>query len=123
MDEEESEGYYFTQRNKKCPNGKRPSRLVYVKTGSDEEARPQPQGFWKMSCKMDDIRDRDGKLLGKKNSLNYFCGSVKTEWKMHEFMLDPCLIPPKGDGKSDVVCTICSLLISNSFCFSLNMQI
>ncbi|XP_022723754.1 uncharacterized protein LOC111280558 [Durio zibethinus] len=102
-DEEREEGYYFTQRSKKYPNGSRPSRFVHVKGSDDQAISPQPQGFWKMSCKMDDIRDPDGNLLGKKNSLNYFSGSVKTEWKMHEFMLHPSLVPSKKDGKSDVL--------------------
>ncbi|CAN6586430.1 unnamed protein product [Malus baccata var. baccata] len=74
---EDPEMYFFTPRDKKYPNGCRPSR-----TAAD--------GFWKATGGNKNIKER-GKTIGYKNTLVFFLGTqkkgTKTDWIMQEYTI------------------------------------
>ncbi|OMO55592.1 No apical meristem (NAM) protein [Corchorus olitorius] len=99
----ETEWYFFTSREKKYPNGKRPNRAAAQKTG-----------YWKPTGVDTPIRNGSGHLVGQKKTLDYYQGShptgKKTNWKMHEYKLidDPsrAIVRVKGDMTLDD-CVLC----------------
>ncbi|GAV60647.1 NAM domain-containing protein, partial [Cephalotus follicularis] len=68
--------YFFTERERKYPNGSRPNRLA-------------GNGYWKASGT--DKNFRNGDLIGYKRALVFYEGSPrnshKTNWIMHEYEL------------------------------------
>ncbi|GAV75067.1 NAM domain-containing protein, partial [Cephalotus follicularis] len=76
----ENEWYFFTPRDRKYPNGSRPSRGVYL--GS---------GFWKATGADRPVK-HNGVEVGKRKALVYFKGKPpkgeKTDWIMHEYRLN-----------------------------------
>ncbi|KAG9454984.1 hypothetical protein H6P81_007888 [Aristolochia fimbriata] len=77
--DEDLERFFFTHRELKYPNGKRPNR----RAGS---------GFWKATGSFPDVLYR-GKKVGNKRSLVFYEGpdskkGKKTDWLMQEFVLD-----------------------------------
>ncbi|XVE68826.1 hypothetical protein DITRI_Ditri09bG0101000 [Diplodiscus trichospermus] len=73
-----SEWYFFTPRDRKYPNGKRPGR------GAGD-------GFWKATGADKKVMFK-GHVVGFKKTLVFYRGapskSVKTSWIMHEFVLN-----------------------------------
>ncbi|WCJ36876.1 NAC domain containing protein 2 [Euphorbia peplus] len=83
----EKEWYFFTPRNKKYRNGKRPNRT----TG---------EGYWKATgC--DKKVKYIGEVVGFKRALVFYIGKpqkgVKTNWIMHEFTVVDAPIPQSND--------------------------
>nr|XP_043623267.1 NAC domain-containing protein 30-like [Erigeron canadensis] len=74
----EGEWYFFTSRNRKYKNGKRPSRSAGL-------------GYWKATGPDKDIKDNGTKIGGKK-SLVYYEGhqphGTKTDWMMQEYVVE-----------------------------------
>ncbi|TYI41282.1 hypothetical protein ES332_A01G009100v1 [Gossypium tomentosum] len=83
----ESEWYFFTSRRKKYPNGGRPDRST-------------ENGFWKPTGMDKNIPEGGLKPIGSKKTLEFHTGrhpsGHKTEWKMHEYKVDPSLIKPQN---------------------------
>ncbi|KAK9105206.1 hypothetical protein Scep_022050 [Stephania cephalantha] len=70
---------FFSKRIKKYEKGLRPSRTVEDK-----------HGCWKATGGEKKLKDKNGNLLGKKQTLTYNEGkknSIKTNWIMQEFIL------------------------------------
>ncbi|KAL2536274.1 NAC domain containing protein 74 [Forsythia ovata] len=84
VDEDSEYAYFFTLRERKFEKGQRVNM-----TSSIHEV-------------FDDI---NGSLLGRKNTVVYFEKAtqkqkglgIKTNWIMHEYVLDESLVPPKND--------------------------
>ncbi|KAJ9174966.1 hypothetical protein P3X46_013558 [Hevea brasiliensis] len=78
----ESEWYFFTAREKKYPNGSRPNRSA-------------GDGFWKPTG-TDKAIPNNKNPVGFRKSLDYYSGKQgegsKTDWKMHEYLLNPKLV-------------------------------
>ncbi|GKB13209.1 NAC domain-containing protein 55-like protein, partial [Tanacetum coccineum] len=76
----EGEWYFFTSRNRKYMNGKRPDR----KTAG---------GYWK-ACAPDKDITNNGTRIGAKKPLVYYEGlppnGIKTNWRMHEYVAKGC---------------------------------
>ncbi|PWA94954.1 NAC domain-containing protein [Artemisia annua] len=74
----EGEWYFFTSRDRKYPNGKRPNRRAGL-------------GYWKATGPDKVIRHKGMKIGGKK-SLVYYEGhspdGTKTNWMMHEYVVE-----------------------------------
>ncbi|OMP12291.1 No apical meristem (NAM) protein [Corchorus capsularis] len=77
----ETEWYFFSSRDRKYPNGSRPSRST-------------PNGYWKPTGVDKPIPAGSPNPLGKKTTLDFYQGrhgdkndSVRTDWKMHEYVL------------------------------------
>ncbi|KAL4277776.1 hypothetical protein GQ457_03G008720 [Hibiscus cannabinus] len=72
-----TEWYFFTQRNRRHPNDKRP-----VRTAGD--------GYWKSTGTIKHVLSK-GEEIGLKRSLVFFRGKSpkgeKTDWLMHEYLL------------------------------------
>ncbi|KAL3529005.1 hypothetical protein ACH5RR_008327 [Cinchona calisaya] len=93
LDKEEEFCYFFTTRDTKNENGDRAERTT--KDG---------RGNWRMTSKVNQICDVDNSILGRKNSLVYHLtnpsGGIssskdyKTNWIMHEYVLDKSLYDP-----------------------------
>ncbi|KAG9455035.1 hypothetical protein H6P81_007939 [Aristolochia fimbriata] len=70
--------YFFTPRDRKYPNGQRPSR-----TAGD--------GYWKATGADKEIK-RKGVVIGKRKALVFYRGKslhgTKTNWIMHEYRID-----------------------------------
>lgn len=83
----EGEWYFFTSRRKKYPNGERPDRST-------------ENGFWKPTGMDKSIPGGGLKPIGSKKTLEFHSGrhpsGNKTEWKMHEYKVDPSLIKPQN---------------------------
>ncbi|CAK9186858.1 unnamed protein product [Ilex paraguariensis] len=87
LEREAQSSFFFTLRERKYPNGKRPSR--FTKDGN---------GYWRMTSKLNEVRELDGLLLGKKNTLVYTLKAEgeqgkgrKMDWIMQEYVLDESL--------------------------------
>lgn len=84
-----NEWYFFTPRNKKYKNGKRPDRAAgdgfWKATGSDK----------KVYCK--------GRFVGWKRTLGFHVGKPpsgqKTNWLMHEFRVPDAPARPRNNNK------------------------
>ncbi|KAA8523229.1 hypothetical protein F0562_009651 [Nyssa sinensis] len=96
MDFKEQYSYYFTPRDKKYPNGSRPSRCI--KDG---------RGTWKITGKPTVFKNQDGTPLGKENTLVFYRKNIteagrlelrKTNWIMHEYVLDQYMCPSKDSA-------------------------
>ncbi|XP_058006643.1 NAC domain-containing protein 2-like [Hevea brasiliensis] len=78
----ESEWYFFTLREKKYPNGCRPNRSA-------------GDGFWKPTG-TDKAIPNNKNPVGFRKSLDYYSRKQaegrKTDWKMHEYLVNPKLI-------------------------------
>ncbi|KAK6925602.1 NAC domain [Dillenia turbinata] len=87
----ENEGYFFTPRERKYPNGQRPNRRAI-------------EGFWKATGADRVITCED--IKGYKKGLVYYIGKAlhgtKTDWIMHEYRLDQTMIPPKSRSSGDM---------------------
>ncbi|KAL2464298.1 NAC transcription factor 29-like [Forsythia ovata] len=74
----EDEGYFFTSREKKYKNGKRPNRAT-------------SNGYWKASG-ADNMVKRNGENVGCRKALVFHEGKppngVKTSWIMHEYTVN-----------------------------------
>ncbi|KAB2043309.1 hypothetical protein ES319_D01G007400v1 [Gossypium barbadense] len=99
----ESEWYFFTSRRKKYPNGGRPDRST-------------ENGFWKPTGMDKSIPEGGLKPIGSKKTLEFHTGrhpsGHKTEWKMHEYKVDPSLIKPQNkpqDGMTLDTCVLCKV--------------
>lgn len=77
-EESENTWYYFTQRERKYENGKRPSRSA-------------GNGYWKIVGKDAQIKNTQGNVIGFRNSLTFCIGKQPhgktTSWHMQEFRL------------------------------------
>lgn len=70
--------YFFTKVDKRYRNGKR-----FRRSTKDNK------GYWKITSKINEIREGKAQtLIGRKNALVYMYGDVKTDWIMHEYILD-----------------------------------
>ncbi|TYH76328.1 hypothetical protein ES332_D04G077500v1 [Gossypium tomentosum] len=82
-----NEWYFFTSRDRKHPQGKRPNRAA-------------GDGFWK-AVNSDKHVKSNGKLIGLKKTLVYCRGkpskAQKTNWIMHEYVLSD---PPQTTHKN-----------------------
>lgn len=71
----EKDCYFFTPRDRRYPNGERPSRAAGI-------------GYWKASG-ADKIISNDKVVFGYRKSLVFYIGKspkgVKTNWLMHEY--------------------------------------
>lgn len=81
----EDEWYFFTPREKKYPNGKRPNRAAVG-------------GFWKATGTDKPVFDGHGRKLGLKKSLVFHTGKpkigpLKSNWIMHEYCLTEGIAP------------------------------
>ncbi|KAK6925601.1 NAC domain [Dillenia turbinata] len=87
----ENEGYFFTPREKKYPNGQRPNRRAI-------------EGYWKATGA--DRKIKCVGIIGYKRGLAYYIGKAphgtKTDWIMHEYRLDPTMIPPNRRASGDM---------------------
>lgn len=75
----EREWYFFTPRDKKYPNGSRPSRRA-------------GNGYWKATGGDKDIRNDNDDVIAKRKVLVFYMGKPmksggKTNWIMHEYRL------------------------------------
>ncbi|KAK6937195.1 NAC domain [Dillenia turbinata] len=104
----DEEGYFFTSRDRKYPNGQRPNRGT-------------PGGYWKASGA--DTAITRGDIIGFKKALVYYEGkgpkAVKTNWIMQEYRLKQDVAPtgrPTGDMRLDdfVLCKIYKKLTDKS---------
>ncbi|CAK9186856.1 unnamed protein product [Ilex paraguariensis] len=89
LDRESEYSYYFTPRDRKYPNGKRLCRSTKDNIG-----------YWRMTSKLNPQTESDGSPLGKKNTLVYtlnakgvYGNGFKTDWIMHEYVLDEIRYP------------------------------
>ncbi|XP_059635602.1 NAC transcription factor 32-like [Cornus florida] len=73
----EKEWYFFTQRDRKYPNGKRPNRTA-------------GNGFWRATS-ADKVVKFNGRKIGNRKALAFYQGNAqnknKTSWLMQEFTL------------------------------------
>ncbi|KAL6545889.1 hypothetical protein OROGR_009763 [Orobanche gracilis] len=84
------EWYFFTQRDRRYPNGNRPKRSV------------EGVGWWKATAGDKSIRSR-GKIVGKKQVLVFYFGKnksdeEKTNWIMHEYKLSASSTSPSSNN-------------------------
>ncbi|XP_010654315.2 NAC domain-containing protein 2-like [Vitis vinifera] len=90
----EKQWYFFTLRERKHPNGTRPSRSVAH--GLD--------GYWKATS-VDKAIISDGQVIGFRKALDFYDGNqssgIKTKWKMHEYRLNQKSLPPNNSNGSD----------------------
>ena len=90
----EKQWYFFTLRERKYPNGTRPSRSVAH--GLD--------GYWKATS-VDKAIISDGQVIGFRKALDFYDGNqssgIKTKWKMHEYRLNQKSLPPNNSNGSD----------------------
>ncbi|KAK6138325.1 hypothetical protein DH2020_027909 [Rehmannia glutinosa] len=85
----EKEWYFFTPRDRRYPNGKRPRRTI---TGA---------GHWRASGADKNIVF-DGEVIGKKRALSFYSGpgkTNKTSWLMYEYQLNK---PSRCSAGNDV---------------------
>ncbi|GER46046.1 NAC domain protein [Striga asiatica] len=88
----DKEWYFFTPRDRKYPNGSRPSRSV--KEG----------GYWKATGADRPIFSGSGEIIGRKKALVFYMGNPKpgegkkTNWIMHEYKLNT---PSKSPNCND----------------------
>ncbi|KAL2534749.1 NAC domain containing protein 32 [Abeliophyllum distichum] len=84
----EDEWYFFTPREKKYKNGKRPNRAAGT-------------GYWKATG-ADNIVKRNGENVGCRKSLVFYDGKppngAKTSWIMHEYTVNNPPIPQKSSS-------------------------
>ncbi|KAL2534689.1 NAC transcription factor 56-like [Abeliophyllum distichum] len=84
----EDEWYFFTPREKKYKNGKRPNRAAGT-------------GYWKATG-ADNIVKRNGENVGCRKSLVFYEGKpsngAKTSWIMHEYTVNNPPIPQKSSS-------------------------
>ncbi|KAL3620387.1 hypothetical protein CASFOL_035299 [Castilleja foliolosa] len=94
---DENVWYYFTPRDRRYPNGKRPNRSTEA-------------GKWKTTGKDIEIK-HDNKVIGYKRVLVYYDRAKKTDWLMHEYRLDEPSRPPKNDHKDMRLddCVLCRI--------------
>lgn len=88
LNKEDEFSYFFTPRDRRYQSGTRLSRTT--KDGN---------GHWKMTSKITPFRDVDNSDLGRRNTLVYhekgpLDKDVKTNWIMHEYVLDESLSSP-----------------------------
>ncbi|XP_077252402.1 uncharacterized protein LOC143891752 [Tasmannia lanceolata] len=84
---EENEWYFFTPRDRKYPNGRRPDRAA-------------KDGFWRASTGREVIHKRE--KLGDRMTLEFHQGEqrnrkktktkTKTDWRMHEYVVDETIL-------------------------------
>ena len=90
----EKQWYFFTLRERKYPNGTRPSRSVAH--GLD--------GYWKATG-VDKAIISDGQVIGFRKALDFYDGNqssgIKTKWKMHEYRINQKSLPPDNSNGSD----------------------
>ncbi|XP_059669555.1 NAC transcription factor NAM-B1-like [Cornus florida] len=76
--------YFFTTRNRKYPNGKRPDRAV-------------DGGYWKPTGVDKEIKSNNV-TVGYMKSLDFYQGrhpgGIRTDWKMHEYRIQQKSSPP-----------------------------
>ncbi|CAB4286725.1 unnamed protein product [Prunus armeniaca] len=87
----ESEWYFFSSRDRKYRNGSRPNRAA------------DNHGYWKATGTDEKIKVNN-EVIGQKRTLDFYAGKhgegVKTEWKMHEYVLSEN-IAPSNDHKAN----------------------
>ncbi|KAJ8775340.1 hypothetical protein K2173_020344 [Erythroxylum novogranatense] len=97
------EWYFFTPRDRKYRNGKRPNRQA-------------GDGFWRATGADKEVKTK-GEVIGWKRALVYYCGKPrkgeKTNWIMHEYMLKDAhpsstFDTSSNDMKLDV-CVLCKI--------------
>ncbi|XP_059635582.1 NAC transcription factor 32-like [Cornus florida] len=98
-DQGEKEWYFFTSRNKKYPNGKRPNRA-----GKD--------GYWKATGSDKHVKF-NGRLIGYKKILVFYQGrpknTKKTSWIMHEYRVDTPSNSPTTQNDTKLDCVLCKI--------------
>ncbi|KAL6340886.1 hypothetical protein AAG906_031997 [Vitis piasezkii] len=86
------EWFYFTPRDRKYQNGRRPNRSVR-------------DGYWKATGADKEIKFED-RTVGYRKALVFYRGSaqngVKTNWMMHEFTVAKPSGPPRRSGVNDM---------------------
>ncbi|KAK9081600.1 hypothetical protein Sjap_026634 [Stephania japonica] len=93
-----NEWYFFSRVNKKHANGSRLSRSIAGQ-----------KGFWRASTGEKKVRGCNGRLLGKRTSLNYYegknskaIGSCKnTSWRLHKIIAHPTSVCAKEGLEED----------------------
>lgn len=102
--EDDGRYYFFSQTDKKYPNGSRPNRSAH-------------NGYWKATGAKTDVK-YDGELVGVRNNLVFYEGKhpngVKTDWIMHEFKI---LNPPDAHKTSHNI-VLFFFLTSNSYVYN-----
>ncbi|XP_057251661.1 putative NAC domain-containing protein 94 [Beta vulgaris subsp. vulgaris] len=91
----DKEWYFFTPRDKKYKNGRRPNRRA-------------EDGYWKATGADKTIKKDDGREIGFRQKLVYYRGNapkgVKTSWMMYEFRVNgPSLLDSSLKWKRDMV--------------------
>ena len=74
LNERDREWYFFTLRDRKYPNGSRPSRTT-------------ADGFWKANGINNPIQSNN-RTIGYKKTFVFCEGKTKTNWLMHEYTLE-----------------------------------
>nr|GME02363.1 NAC domain-containing protein 7-like [Ipomoea batatas] len=101
LDPKQVFSYFFTKTDKKHQNGKRLNRFT-----------KDQKGHWRITSKIQEVTEEDGKtVIGRKNVLVYmYENKIKTNWIMHEYMLDHNYANKNNEGEkldtSVVVCRI-----------------
>lgn len=85
------ECYFFSSRNRKYANGSRPNRAA-------------GKGYWKATAADLELEINGVKVASRKN-LDYYEGSHeksrKSNWKMHEYVLEGYNIPSGSKRNND----------------------
>ncbi|XP_073113571.1 NAC transcription factor 32-like [Elaeis guineensis] len=97
------EAYFFTSRNRKYPNGKRPDR----KAGG---------GYWKATSSNKEIQGSDNLMIGHKRTLTYYMDDGtpkgrKTNWLMVEYTIPHSQLPLQDKQLDTWV--ICKVYLNN----------
>ncbi|XP_058223274.1 uncharacterized protein LOC131332988 [Rhododendron vialii] len=91
--------YFFTTRERKYPNGIRPNR-----TASD--------GYWKATGADMPVHHK-GQEVGYKRALVFYLGKpregIKTNWIMHEFIVDKPSRTKDGENDMTLDCVLCKI--------------
>ncbi|KAK2649909.1 hypothetical protein Ddye_017398 [Dipteronia dyeriana] len=72
---DDSEWYFFTEPN-------------YMDANRTKIIRKTKAGFWKVTCKDRQVKDKRGRVIGCKRTVVFHLGrhpGVRTHWKIHEF--------------------------------------
>ncbi|XP_073062065.1 NAC domain-containing protein 72-like [Primulina eburnea] len=101
-----NEWYFFTTRNRKYLNGKRPDRT----TGN---------GYWKATGADKCVYDRNNVCIGYKRSLAFYEGKPpkekKTNWLMHEYVVDQPASKQHNDANDMLLdsCVLCRIYMNS----------
>ncbi|XP_031131903.1 NAC domain-containing protein 96-like [Ipomoea triloba] len=100
LDPKQAFSYFFTKTDKKHQNGKRLNRFTKDK-----------KGHWRITSKIQEVTEEDGKtVIGRKNVLVYmYENKIKTNWIMHEYMLDHNYANKNEGDKLDTSVVVCRI--------------